>query len=84
VAVVGASTSIFGAVRAQADLRKVLAAIGAQVIDRELPVPRAQEAFDSSGALGDREQQALLAEIVATLITEARVPADQAARLAGF
>lgn len=82
VAVVGASTSIFGAVWAQADLRRVLAAVGARVIDRELPVPRAQEAFDSSGALGDREQQTRLAEIVATLITEARVPACQAARLA--
>ena len=36
-------------------------------------------AFDPSGALADPEQQALLAEIVATLITEARLPAHQAA-----
>jgi hypothetical protein len=49
------------------------------VIDRELPVPRAQDAFDSSDALGDPEQQAVLAEIVATLIAEARLPAHQAA-----
>ncbi len=63
----------------QAELRKVLAAIGARVIDRELPVPPAQEAFDPRGAPVDREQQALLAEIVATLITEARLPAHQAA-----
>ena len=79
VAVVGASTSLFGAVWAQAELRKVLAAIGARVIDRELPVPRAQDAFDSSGALGDPEQRAALAEIVDTLIAEARFPAHQAA-----
>jgi chromate reductase len=56
LAVIGASTSLFGAVWAQAELRKVLAAIGARVIDRELPVPPAQDAFDSSGALGDPEQ----------------------------
>src|SRR6476646_4103884 len=37
-AVVGASTGSFGALWAQAELRKVLAAAGARVIDRELPV----------------------------------------------
>jgi chromate reductase, NAD(P)H dehydrogenase (quinone) len=79
VAVVGASTSLFGAVWTKAELRKLLAAIGARVIARELPVPRAQEAFDSSGGLSDREQQALFTEIVATLITEARLPTHQAA-----
>ncbi len=57
VAVIGASTSLFGAVWAQAELREVLPPIGARVIDRELPVPRAQDAFDSSGALGDPEPQ---------------------------
>jgi len=43
VAVIGASTGMFGAVWAQAELRKVLGAIGAKVIDRELPVPMADE-----------------------------------------
>jgi chromate reductase len=37
VAVVGASTGMFGAVWAQAELRKVLATAGGRVIDRELP-----------------------------------------------
>ena len=37
-AVIGASTGMFGAVWAQAELRKALAAAGARVIDRELPV----------------------------------------------
>src|SRR5436309_15555866 len=43
VAVIGASTGMFGAVWAQADLRKVARALGARVIDRELPVPTADE-----------------------------------------
>ncbi|HET9675674.1 MAG TPA: NAD(P)H-dependent oxidoreductase [Gaiellaceae bacterium] len=41
VMVVGASTGAFGAVWAQAELRKVLAALGARVLDVELPVPHA-------------------------------------------
>jgi chromate reductase len=79
VAVVGASTSLFGAVWAQAELRKVLATIGARVIDRELPIPRAQHAFDSNGTLNDPEKQALLLAIVATLVAEVRLGARQAA-----
>src|SRR5687767_9855035 len=39
VAVIGASTGMFGAVWAQAELRKVLASAGARVLDAELPVP---------------------------------------------
>jgi chromate reductase len=46
VAVIGASTSMFGAVWAQAELRKVLAAIGARVVDLDLPLPRAQDVFE--------------------------------------
>ncbi len=37
-AAIGASTSAFGAAWAQAETRKVLAAAGANVLDRELPV----------------------------------------------
>ena len=48
-AVVGASTGLFGAVWAQAEARKVLAALGARVVDRELPVPQADDVFE-----GDR------------------------------
>ena len=40
-AVIGASTGLFGAVWAQAEVRKVLGAIGAEVVDRELPVMQA-------------------------------------------
>src|SRR5205085_3416996 len=45
VAVVGASTGAFGAAWAQAELRKVLAALGARVLDVELPVPHAHARF---------------------------------------
>ena len=50
---VGASTGLFGAVWAQAEARKVLAAIGARVIDRELPVGMADDAFNADGTLAD-------------------------------
>jgi chromate reductase len=48
-AVVGASTGLFGAVWAQAELRKVLTTIGARVVDRELPVPQADESLRADG-----------------------------------
>ena len=48
-AVIGASTSLFGAVWAQAETRKVLSTIGARVVDRELPVAQADEALGSDG-----------------------------------
>jgi chromate reductase, NAD(P)H dehydrogenase (quinone) len=48
-AVIGASTGLFGAVWAQAELRKVLATIGARVVDRELPIAQAEEALGSDG-----------------------------------
>src|SRR5229473_6135510 len=41
VAVVGASTGAFGAAWAQAELRKVLSALGGRVLDLELPLPYA-------------------------------------------
>jgi chromate reductase len=48
-AVIGASTGLFGAVWAQAELRKVLSTIGARVIDRELPIGQADEALGADG-----------------------------------
>jgi hypothetical protein len=78
VAVVGASTSIFGAVWAQAEVRKVLAAAGAYVLDAELPVARAADAFDADGALRDPDLRARLAEITGELVGAA-VPELQAA-----
>jgi chromate reductase, NAD(P)H dehydrogenase (quinone) len=71
VAVIGASTSMFGAVWAQAELRKVLGAIGARVIDRDLPISLAEEAFDAQFKLVDDEQHEKLAAILAELLAEA-------------
>jgi chromate reductase len=79
VAVIGASTSIFGAVWAQAEMRKVLAATGAQVLDAELPVARAEDAFDADGELRDPDLRARLAEITGELVGVAAVPELQAA-----
>jgi chromate reductase, NAD(P)H dehydrogenase (quinone) len=67
VAVVGASTGMFGAVWAQAELRKVLASAGARVLDAELPVPASHTRFDEDGRLVDEEIRVRLAEIVQTL-----------------
>ncbi len=53
--VIGASTGLFGAVWAQAELRKVLGAIGARVVDRELPVGQAGDALGPDGLPLDRE-----------------------------
>ncbi len=50
VAVIGTSTGMFGAVWAQAELRKVLGAMGARVVDLDAPLPRAQELFAAADA----------------------------------
>jgi chromate reductase, NAD(P)H dehydrogenase (quinone) len=71
VAVVGASTGAFGAVWAQAELRKVLAALGARVLDVELPVPHAHTRFDD-GELSDEETRAGLADAIEALAEEIR------------
>jgi chromate reductase len=73
VAVVGASTSMFGAVWAQAHLRGALGAAGARVIDRELAVAVADEQFAADGTLLDAELTSTLAEIVATLMDEIEI-----------
>lgn len=70
-AVIGASTGLFGAVWAQAEARKVLAAIGAQVLDRELPLGQADEAWDADGSLRDADVQAALGELVEELVAPA-------------
>jgi len=75
VAVVGASTGLFGAVWAQAEVRKVLGAIGARVVDEELPVGSAHEAFAPDGSLADPGLRAALAGIVAELVRQ--IPARE-------
>ena len=67
VAVVGASTGAFGAVWAQAELRKVLAAIGARVVDGEVAVGHAPTRFDESGRLEDESLREQLEETIDAL-----------------
>jgi chromate reductase, NAD(P)H dehydrogenase (quinone) len=71
VAVVGASTGAFGAAWSQAELRKVLAALGARVLDVELPVPHAHTRFEEGG-LNDEEIRARLADAIEAVAEEIR------------
>jgi chromate reductase, NAD(P)H dehydrogenase (quinone) len=70
VAVIGASTGMFGAVWAQAEVRKVLGSIGARVVDIELPISGAEEAF-AGNRLADQDLHRRLAEIVTELVDAA-------------
>jgi chromate reductase, NAD(P)H dehydrogenase (quinone) len=72
VAVIGASTGMFGAVWAQAELRKVLAAAGARTVDRELPIAGAGEAFAEDGRLAAAEHHQELTSILDELLAESQ------------
>jgi chromate reductase, NAD(P)H dehydrogenase (quinone) len=72
VAVIGASTGAFGAVWAQAELRKVLAATGARVLDVELAVGHAAERFDEQGRLADESVREQLEEALDVLVGAAQ------------
>jgi chromate reductase len=63
----GASTGMFGAVWAQAELRKVLASAGARVLESELPVPVAHTCFDEAGRLTNEETRESLSALVQSL-----------------
>jgi chromate reductase, NAD(P)H dehydrogenase (quinone) len=67
VAVVGASTGAFGAVWAQAELRKVLAAAGARVVDGEVILGHAHHKMDERGALIDEEARDQLVAVLSDL-----------------
>jgi chromate reductase, NAD(P)H dehydrogenase (quinone) len=78
VAVIGASTGMFGAVWAQAELRKVLGAIGARVVDRELPVGMADEIVRDPEKLEESGVHSQMVGLLAELLEMAR-PEVQAA-----
>ena len=71
VAVIGASTGMFGAVWSQAELRKTLASAGARVVEGEVPVGHAHTRFDEKGRLNDQEIAEQVQEVVENLIAEA-------------
>ena len=66
---IGASTSAFGAVWAQRELKKVLGVMGARVLDVELPVAKAERGL----AEPDLELRAGLAGVVDQLVAAAEM-----------
>jgi chromate reductase len=79
VAVLGASAGMFGAVWAQAEVRKVLGAMGARVVDREVAVGHAMDRFDPQGRLTDGNLEAPVRELAATLLAHAQREPDKIA-----
>jgi chromate reductase len=71
VVVIGASSGMYGAVWAQAELRKALATAGARVADAEVAVGRAQTRFDDEGHLTDDEVRDALREALGAVLAEA-------------
>jgi chromate reductase len=68
VAVIGASTTDYGAMWAQDHLRKALGIAGARVADTELSVARAHEKFDENLELTDEETREQLEHVLRTLV----------------
>jgi chromate reductase, NAD(P)H dehydrogenase (quinone) len=76
--VIGASTGLFGGIWAQAELRKSLRHTGAHVLDDELPVGMADQAFTPSGELVDPELNRRLADLIEQLGREVWAPVELA------
>jgi len=67
VAVIGASQGVFGAIWAQAELKKILRTLGARIDDRDFIVPEAQTAFREDGSLHDEALESALRLLVSGL-----------------
>jgi len=70
VIVLSASTGQFGGVWAQAELRKVLASMGARTVETDFALAKADDAWHHSGRLADEELEERLATSVGSLIAE--------------
>jgi chromate reductase len=70
VAVIGSSAGAFGAVWAQAELRKVLGAMGSRVTEVELAVGHAHEKIDDDGNVADDNVRIGLRDALETLAAE--------------
>jgi chromate reductase len=77
-AAIGASTGMFGAVWAQAELRKVLGALGGRVIEAELPIGHARELLVGNHLELSPQQSEQLEEILAELVAAAEAEAELA------
>jgi chromate reductase, NAD(P)H dehydrogenase (quinone) len=75
-AVIGASTGMFGAVWAQAELRKVLGAMGGRVAEAELAVGHAKGLLDGDRLALSPQHSEQLEEILAELISEAEIESE--------
>jgi chromate reductase len=82
VAVIGASTGMFAGVWAQAELRKSLGLAGARVLDQELAVPAAHQAFTDEGRLARGVTRRRLREVLAQLDEHATARQDRERSLA--
>ena len=70
-AVMGATTGQFGAVWAQAELRKVLGSTGARAVDAEVSVALADDAFDREGDLRDEQTLDAVRALTSAVVAEA-------------
>ena len=70
VAVISSSAGAFGGVWSAAELRKVLAAMGARVADAELSVGHAAEKLDDQGRVTDDDVRQGLREALDSLLAE--------------
>jgi chromate reductase len=77
--VIGASTGLFGAVWAQAETRKVLGIIGADILDGELPVGMAHTAFGDDGHLAEPDLRTALDDLLGVLAQRVGAQDSQAA-----
>jgi chromate reductase len=75
----GPALACSGAVWAQAETRKGLGIVGADVIGQELAVGQAEDAFAADGGLLDPERHAALAELVEVLAAQVGAEEDEAA-----
>ena len=71
VAVIGSSAGMFGAVWAQAELRKVLAAMGARVAEVEVAVGHAADKLAADGTLLDEDVRTQLGDALDVLVETA-------------
>lgn len=79
VAVIAASPSRGGAADAHADARRILARIGALVMDRGLAISAVHERFDAAGELSDHGVRRALIDLLTAAIGMARLPVAAAA-----
>lgn len=81
--VIGTSVGLFGAVWAQEDMRRILRATGADVIDAEVGPVRAREAFDEQRRLVDAAVRERLDRAASALAERAATSTQAVERAAG-